>query len=432
MSSTLQARLRVLRIPALCSVFFLCGCSFEQSDDEESIVDNVVAQALTTDLSVYANATLGAGWQNWSWSTTAVFANTDAPLAAGSTSHIRATASSAWGALSLARTTGDLSTSEYDAISFDVRGSTSSSVRIALETLGGTGSGTEVTVPLTTTWTRQSLKLDALKGPLTQFGKIDWISTQAGQTFYVDNVRLVAKPAPSAQAVSLPSAPISVRKSEVVTLNSSAGPYYLYVPNGYDASHKTPTRLLVWLHGCGGDGYGDAWTVSPGGNQSWISVSIGGRDGACWNPNTDVPMPLAALDDVKRRLNIDPRRVVIGGYSSGGDMAYRTAFYNAKQFAGVLAENTSPFRDTGSSQSTSLAATAWKFNVAHVAHLGDTVYPIAGVRTETDAVKSAGFPLTRIERPGTHWDADTSSSGTNYDLRKYLLTYLDAGWVAPL
>jgi len=39
--------------------------------------------------------------------------------------------------------------------------------------------------------------------------------------------------------------------------------------------------------------------------------------------------------------------------------------------------------------------------------------------------------VTRIERAGTHWDADTTSSGTNYDLRAYLLRYLDAGWVAP-
>jgi hypothetical protein len=32
---------------------------------------------------------------------------------------------------------------------------------------------------------------------------------------------------------------------------------------------------------------------------------------------------------------------------------------------------------------------------------------------------------------GTHWDADTSTSGTSHDLRTYLLPYLDAGWIAP-
>jgi hypothetical protein len=169
---------------------------------------------------------------------------------------------------------------------------------------------------VTTTWTRQIVKLDALKGSLTMFAKIDWIASQAGQTFYVDNVKVLAK-APTTASTSItssfPVAPLAVSKNDVIGLSSSAGPYSLYVPSSYDATHNTPTRLLLWMHGCGGNAYGDAWMVSPGGSQSWISVSVGGRDGDCWNPNTDVPMTIAALDDVKRRLNVDPRRVVIGG-----------------------------------------------------------------------------------------------------------------------
>ena len=185
------------------------------------------------------------------------------------------------------------------------------------------------------------------------------------------------------------------------------------------------------MHGCGGTAYGDAWSASPGGAQSWLTVSVGGRDGACWNVNTDSTLVLAALADIKKRVNVDPRRVVIGGYSSGGDMAYRTAFYNAGSFAGVIAENTSPFRDTGSTQAASIAAASWKLNVAQLAHLSDETYPITGVRAETDALRTAGFPMTRIERAGTHWDPDTTSSGTDYDLRTYLLPFIDAGWLAP-
>ncbi len=121
---------------------------------------------------------------------------------------------------------------------------------------------------------------------------------------------------------------------------------------------------------------------------------------------------------------------MLGGYSSGGDLTYRTAFYNASTFAGVLVENSSPFRDTGSSQSASIAAAAWKFNVVHLAHLQDVVYPIAGVQAETDALTAAGFPMTRIERTGTHYDADAGSTGTAYDLRAFLLPHLDDGWVS--
>jgi dienelactone hydrolase len=160
-------------------------------------------------------------------------------------------------------------------------------------------------------------------------------------------------------------------------------------------------------------------------------VSVGGRDGACWNIGTDTTLVLAALDDVKTRLNVDPRRVTIGGYSSGGNLAYRTAFYNAGTFAGILAENTGPFYGTGSSQADSIAAAAWKLNVVHLAHTGDTTYPIATIRNEMAALKAAGFPATLLEQAGTHWDSDTTSSGTNHDLRTYLLPFLDAGWRSP-
>jgi predicted esterase len=146
---------------------------------------------------------------------------------------------------------------------------------------------------------------------------------------------------------------------------------------------------------------------------------------------------LATIADIKTHFNINPRQVILGGYSSGGDLAYRTAFYNANTFAGLLIENSSPFRDTGSSQAASLAAASWKFNVVHLAHLQDTTYPIAGVRTETDAMTAAGFPLTRIEVDGGHYDNPGeienghSVPGTTADLQTYLLPHIDDGWLSP-
>lgn len=427
MVTSTMARIRACSILLSFGVPLCSGCAFDAEQSAEEAPETV-SQGLASDVSVYTENAPATPWQSWSWSSTISLANSDAPLLTGSRTQMKATALSSGGALSMARTSGDLNVADYDAISFDVRATASSSVRLSLETLAG-GGGAQAVVPVTTSWTRQTVKIDALRGTLTRFGKINWMGSAAGQSFYVDNVTVVAKKVVA--SASFPSAPLTVTKSNVVTLNSGAGPYSLYVPNAYDASHNTPTKLLLWLHGCGGNAYGDAWSISPGGNQSWLSVSVGGRDGECWNVDTDGPLALAALDDVKRRLNVDPRRVVIGGYSSGGDVAYRTAFYNARRFAGVIAENTSPFRDTGSSQSASLAAAAWKLNVAHVAHLSDATYPIAGVRAETGALTTAGYAMTRIERAGTHWDADTASSGTNYDMRTYLLPYLDAGWTAP-
>lgn len=442
MAISTTAHTCALGILACCIGPLLAGCALENEEQlpagddtgesAESAAVGTVAQGLAADLPVYTNTSLASPWQSWSWSSTVALANTDAPLRSGSTSQIKTSVQSAYGALSLAHPTTDLAIADYEAVTFDVRGSASSTVRLSVETLTGVGSGgAQAIVPVTTTWTAQTVKLDALKGSLARFGKLNWVGPVAGQTFYVDNIRLVAKKAVTTASATFPSAPLTVSKNTVVTLKSSASPYFVYVPNAYDATHDTPSKVFVWLHGCGGYAANDAWVTSPGGTQSWITVSVGGRDGACWNQGTDTAIVLAALDDVKRRLNVDPRKVVIGGYSSGGNLAYRTAFYNARRFAGVLAENTAPFYGTGSSQSASIAAAAWKLNVAHLAHVSDTTYPIANIRNETDALKASGFPTTRLERAGTHWDSDTASSGTNYDLRRYLLPYLDAGWSAP-
>lgn len=252
------------------------------------------------------------------------------------------------------------------------------------------------------------------------------------------------RPGPTAPVSTVPTAPIPFEAEMPQVLNDAGNGYYwLDVPASYDASGQTPTKLLVWLHGCGGESSGDIYTVSPetvGPEErprDWISIAVGGRDDDCWKPSTDEGLVLNAIADVETHFNIDRHRIVLGGYSSGGDLAYRLAFYDADQFAGVLAENTSPFRDTESTQAASLAAAAWKFHVVHLAHLQDTEYPIAGVREETDAMIAAGFPLQRIEVDGNHYDEPGGIAnghavpGTDADLIDLLLPHIDDGWTSP-
>ncbi len=236
---------------------------------------------------------------------------------------------------------------------------------------------------------------------------------------------------------STPTNPIAFDKESVFTLDSPASKYWVFVPSSYDESHNTPTSLLVWMHGCGGTAAGDIFTVSPGGNQDWISIAIGGREGGCWDPAGDQPKIFGAIADMKTHFNIAARRVILGGYSSGGDISYRTAFYNSASFAGLLVVDSTPFRDTGSSQADSLAAASTKFNVVHLAHLQDTTYPIATVRTETEAMKSAGFPLQRIEAQGEHYNNPGDNvngqtvPGTDADIQNRLLPHMADGWLAP-
>lgn len=238
-------------------------------------------------------------------------------------------------------------------------------------------------------------------------------------------------PAPAPAPATTPVDPIPFTKNTVFTLNSTRSNYWIYVPTAYDVTHATPIALFVWLHGCGGQGQWDIYQVSPGGAQSYISIALGGREGGCWDVNNDPASVLAAIANVETHFNINRRRVIIGGYSSGGDLAYRTAFYSANTFAGVLAENTTPFRGTGSSQAASIAAATWRFNVVHLAHTQDTTYPITVVRNETNAMAAAGFPITRIERPGHHWDNDSGTTGTTYDLQTFLLPHIADGWLSP-
>jgi predicted esterase len=420
----------ILSFVVFSAWIFGCAASSDTSDTtEEAPVESIgkASNALAADITVYGDAVLTQPWQSWSWSTTVNVNDTTAPLASGSKSQIKTTLTNPWGALSLARSSGDLPTATYESISFDIRSDATSKLYLSVQSVAGGPVPVQLPVTVTRAWTRQVVSLDNLRGSLTSFGKVTLMGERAGDAFYVDNVQFVAR----ASSGTFPSAPVTPAYETVVEMKSWLSPYSLYVPRSYDGTHRTPARLLVWMHGCGGNAYGDAWSVSPGGSQSWVTVSVGGRDGDCWNVDSDPALVMAALDDVKKHLNIDPRKAVIGGYSSGGDLAYRTMFFNANSFAGVIAENTSPFRDTSSSASYSIGAAAWRFNVAHLAHLQDTVYPIEGVRQETDALKYAGFPLERIERNGQHWDSDYGSYGTMYDRRTYLLPYLDRGWVAP-
>jgi hypothetical protein len=244
-----------------------------------------------------------------------------------------------------------------------------------------------------------------------------------------NNCRRVGRLEIGVQRPPPPPAPGDPEPDKVLTFDSPASRYWAYPPDSYDKT--TPTALLVWLHGCNGYGAGDIYTVAPSGDQRYIAIAVGGRENDCWKVEIDTPTVLAAIADAKTHFNIDPRRVVLGGYSSGGDLAYRIAFYNAKLFAGVLAENTSPFQDTGSMQSDSIAAADWKFNIVQLAHTEDATYAIGSVRAEINALKAAGFPVTLIERPGTHYDDDTATTGTDHDLRTLLLPHMDDSWLAP-
>jgi pimeloyl-ACP methyl ester carboxylesterase len=225
---------------------------------------------------------------------------------------------------------------------------------------------------------------------------------------------------------TMPTDPIAYPVAEPFFHQVGGGvEYWGFVPRSYDGTNGTPTRLFVFLHGCGGDSEGDAWVVDPGAEegveQDWLTLSLGGRDGGCWNPLAETePWVMAAIADFETHFNVDRGEVVLGGYSSGGDLAYRTAFKHSSTFAELLIENSAPFRDTEANEAELLGAATTRFPIVHLAHTGDETYKLAEVEPEIEAVREAGFPVQLIKRPGGH-----SDSHTDPDLINFLLPHID-------
>jgi predicted esterase len=241
-------------------------------------------------------------------------------------------------------------------------------------------------------------------------------------------------PAPSPPAPTPPctpsTGPIAFPIEEPFRHVGECGDEYVgFVPASYNPS--TPMPLLIWAHGCGGEAEGDAYNVGsyteePG--RGWLALSLGGRDGGCWNPLAESEgLVMAALADFEAHFNVDPHRVFLAGYSSGGDLAYRTGFRHSSTFAGLIIENSAPFEQTESTPAESLGAATTKLHIVHLAHLQDMTYPIENVRREVAEVKAAGFPIELIEKPGTHSDAKTDK-----DLQELLVPYIEEkGWTSP-
>jgi predicted esterase len=221
--------------------------------------------------------------------------------------------------------------------------------------------------------------------------------------------------------------------------------YWVYVPKGYDITHNTPMKLFCWGGGCGHQSQSDIDMVSLetlGQTQNYIAIAMGWQEGNCWDVNNDRQPYLDAIANMKTHFNINPNTVVMGGYSSGGDIGYRVIFENSLDFASILAENTDPFRDTGSTQTALLGAAKWKFNIAHLAHIEDTTYPLTTVEASWQALQNAGWVLngnlTEFTQHGTHWDNPGAVengftvAGTAADLQTFLLPLLNtAGWALP-
>lgn len=226
-----------------------------------------------------------------------------------------------------------------------------------------------------------------------------------------------------------PGGPFNYEPGEKWRIGTNASGYWGVVPEGYDDSHQTPSALFVWLHGCGGQSEFDIETYEPVPTESYVMIAPTGREGDCWSPpqsGADEAIVTSTIADVSERFNVDPDRIVLGGYSSGGDLSYRYAYHHSMAIEAVLVSNSSPFQDTGLTPAV-LPSVSHKFRVVHLAHLSDEAYPIANVRADLQGLIDNEFPVTSVERPGGHYNepGENGLPGTDADIREVLLPQVD-------
>lgn len=234
--------------------------------------------------------------------------------------------------------------------------------------------------------------------------------------------RVTRAPSPTA-----PADPVPYTDGEVTQVGTGAAAYWVHVPTTYDDSHQTPIGLVAFLHGCDsrptpGKIMGD--TIEAGvpdlARQPYIVMTPSDPTAGCWDADTDTASVLAALSDVRTVFNIAPRKVVMGGYSSGGPMAGSIAFANATAFAGVVSAKMSVLTN----RVAQIPAAAWKLNVAMRGDENDPVVNVSGMRQDHTALVEAAFPVTYSETQGF------GHSLTGADLQ-WLFGQIQPSWTAP-
>jgi len=223
--------------------------------------------------------------------------------------------------------------------------------------------------------------------------------------------------------VALTHGPFGYQPDQKFLHRIDGGAYWGWVPAGYDDTGNTPSALFVWLHGCGGRNEFDIESYAPDPTDTYVMVAPAGAEGECWSPpgsGADEAIVTRTIADAVTHFGVDPGRIVLGGYSSGGDLSYRYAYHHSAAIEAVLVANSAPFEDTGLSAAEAIAAATTKFRVVHLAHVGDDAYPIDDVREELQILVDNAFPVTKIERPGSHYDANTDA-----DIRADLLPHVD-------
>jgi phospholipase/carboxylesterase len=123
-----------------------------------------------------------------------------------------------------------------------------------------------------------------------------------------------------------------------------SGCHATFAPLHYEENYSYP--LVVWLHSPGGSEQELSRVMPLVSMRNYVGVSARGTTsldagGYDWSQNDDhiflaQQRVLSSISIAQRRFNVDPSRVFLAGYQSGGTMAFRLATAHPEHFAGVL------------------------------------------------------------------------------------------------
>ena len=123
-------------------------------------------------------------------------------------------------------------------------------------------------------------------------------------------------------------------------IDGSVQPYAITLPEGYDASK--PTRLYVWLHGRSNNLTETEFLFAqqnyrpgnpPVADQGQIAVDLYGRlNGAGWHWAAEADV-FEGMQAVEKRFKIDEKRILLRGFSMGGEGAWHVALQHPDRFA---------------------------------------------------------------------------------------------------
>lgn len=114
----------------------------------------------------------------------------------------------------------------------------------------------------------------------------------------------------------------------------------LFVPKGYDPA--TPVPLILLLHGAGGSGLGVFQRFSPVVETAGVVVVAPDSTAATWDViyggfGADVKYIDRVLKTVFPKVNVDPARMAIAGFSDGASYALSLGLTNGDLFTRIAA-----------------------------------------------------------------------------------------------